>query len=696
MTCECDFSPKTVMYELTGEQEAGNPQPPPQPPVPDLAAVSKEARSTAAKTKGKCHTSKSIGSPQPQSQAGHAAMDSKPGSHSGHSRATAASQPAARAPARSESSLRRQPAVSSGVILNKKFRDSTVRAKLNMRELNELEERQKDLRAKKHKELRTRFGGKSAEHDPAQIKPKKLDEHRAYAGPADLPIIDARSKRLQVDPAADALLVPIHGAVVPFHLSTIKNMSRSTLDRFQLLRVNFFTPGQGKTIEDFPVSTPSRVFVKELTFRSEQRENLDAVVRAFKDAHKRFKQREIENDIATQKAGTPETQSVALQTTRQFHCLRDLNLKPAVSSNSRRPVGTLEAHLNGFRFVVKGSTEKIDILYSQVRHAIFQPCEGLSLVVLLHLHLHEPIAAGKRKTQDLQFFTEVGVQTEDLSQRKSASTFDPDEILEEQNQRQMKERLNACFQSFCKKVEESHKLTFDIPYKDTAFTGVVHKSSIELSFCKHSLVGLQEWPPVCIDLSEVDIVVFERAVVNLREFDMVLVKKNYDEMPVRITTIPKNNLDSFKRWFGQLNMIWYVCSMNMQWAAVMKEVTSNLPDFLELGGWDQWFARSGGESDSDTGDAQASSDFCSDDDDDDNDDDDDDDNGQDNAADSDVSAEQDEDTGDDADGDATDDDGMDWDELAAEAERDDRKREGERSCSRERGSFGGRAKRARR
>jgi len=458
-----------------------------------------------------------------------------------------------------------------------------------------------------------------------------------------------------------------------------------------LLRVNFFTPGQGKTIDDFPASTPSRIFVKELTFRSEQRENLDAVLRAFKDAHKRFKQRETEGDLAVlQKAGALEHHSVPLQTSRQPHCLRDLNLKPTVSSSSRRPVGTLEAHTNGFRFLVKGSTEKIDVLYSQVRHAIFQPCERNSLTVLLHLHLHEPIAAGKRKTQDLQFFTEVGVQVEDLSQRKSGSAFDPDEILEEQNQRQMKERLNACFKNFCKKVEDTRLLRFDIPYVETAFQGVVHKSSIELGFCKDCLVGLQEWPPVCIDLSEVDIVVFERAMINLREFDMVLVKKNYEEAPVRITTIPKHNLDAFKRWFGKMNMTWYECSMNMQWAAVMREVIGNLPHFLEQGGWDQWFAGSGEDSDSD---GQEGSDFASDDEDDDDEDDDD---VQDNEADSDVSAEPDEESGEDADEDASNDDGMDWDELEAEAERDDRKRQSERSCSRERGSSGRRAKRVRR
>jgi len=432
--------------------------------------------------------------------------------------------------------------------------------------------------------------------------------------------------------------------------------------------------------------TPLRVFVKELTFRSEQRENMDAVVRAFKDAQKKLKQREIENDVAKpQNAGTPNPKSTPLQTSRQFHCLRDLNLKPTIGSNSRRPVGTLEAHSNGFRFKLKGGAENIDVLYSQVRHAIFQPCDRGSLIVLLHLHLHEPITAGKRKTQDLQFFTEVGVQTEDLSQRRSSSAYDPDEILDEQNQRQTTEHLNKLFQEFCRKVNESFRLQIDIPFKDSAFTGVVHKSSIELSFCKNSLVGLQEWPPVCIDLGDVDIAVFERAIVNLREFDMVLVKKIYSEMPVRITTIPKHSLDPLKRWFGKFEMTWYSSPMNFQWASVMREVNGNISNFLEQGGWNAWFAGDGQESDAESGDEQESSDFGSDDDGD-----------HDNDAESDFSAEQEEDTEDDSNGDASGDEGEDWDELEAQAERADRKRERERSCSRERGTVGGRPKRVRR
>lgn len=54
-------------------------------------------------------------------------------------------------------------------------------------------------------------------------------------------------------------------------------------------------------------------------------------------------------------------------------------------TQTRRIAGTLEAHVNGLRFQ-PGRTELIDINYSNIKHALFQPCEN-ELLVLIHFHL---------------------------------------------------------------------------------------------------------------------------------------------------------------------------------------------------------------------------------------------------------------------------------------------------------------------
>jgi len=438
--------------------------------------------------------------------------------------------------------------------------------------------------------------------------------------------------------------------------------------------VNFFIPGQGKAAEEFPEVNGRRVYIKELSFRSLSKDNFDAVLRGFKEAQKRMKQREVEGEVrrSSSKGGAAE----ALQPLRAgaFPCIRDVSMRPNFGSSARRTTGTLEAHVNGFRFSIKGGAEKIDVLYSQVQEAIFEPCQEGSLIVLIHLHLKELIMVGKKKSQDLQFFTEVAALTEDLSMRRNASAHDPDEILEEQREREMKERLNKIFHEFAKKVEALNTcpLTFDMPLKELQFSGVPHKQVVTLCPCRRSLVSLQEWPPFCLDLADVDIVVFERLIISLREFDIVFVKKDYDQLPVRITTIPSNQLDKIKAWLAQIEVVWYSCGMNMQWQLVMKEITKDLNSFVENGGWEQWFGSTGGDSEGESG-AEDPDDGESDykEDDDEPEEEDDDDLGGDDGE-SDFSADPDDEESDPASEDEE--DGLSWDELEKEAERSDRKR----------------------
>ena len=121
-------------------------------------------------------------------------------------------------------------------------------------------------------------------------------ERKAYPDAGSMPP-NLRPNRVHIDMDAEALCAPICGSIVPFHLRTIKNMSRSDADNFFMLRVNFFTPGQGKGLEDYPSVNGQRVYVKELSFRSQVKDNLDSVLRTFKEMQKRGKQRELEGEV---------------------------------------------------------------------------------------------------------------------------------------------------------------------------------------------------------------------------------------------------------------------------------------------------------------------------------------------------------------------------------------------------------------
>lgn len=68
------------------------------------------------------------------------------------------------------------------------------------------------------------------------------------------------------------------------------------------------------------------------------------------------------------------------------------------------------------------------------------------MITLVHFHLLDPIMVGKKKTQDVQFYTEVmeAVQTLDAGRR---SMYDPDEFEEEQRERANRNKVSLDYQS---------------------------------------------------------------------------------------------------------------------------------------------------------------------------------------------------------------------------------------------------------
>ena len=59
----------------------------------------------------------------------------------------------------------------------------------------------------------------------------------------------------------------------------------------------------------------------------------------------------------------------------------------------KRLSGVLEAHANGFRYTsIRG--DKVDIMYNNIKHALFQPCDG-EMIILIHFNLKNPIMFGR-------------------------------------------------------------------------------------------------------------------------------------------------------------------------------------------------------------------------------------------------------------------------------------------------------------
>merc|ERR1712177_206478 len=94
-----------------------------------------------------------------------------------------------------------------------------------------------------------------------------------------------------------------------------------------------------------------------------------------------------------EKADLVTQATLQLSQTKGNPKLKDLYIRPNIVQ--KRLSGILEAHVNGFRYTsIRG--DKVDILYNNIKHALFQPCDG-EMIILLHFHLKNPIMFGKKK-----------------------------------------------------------------------------------------------------------------------------------------------------------------------------------------------------------------------------------------------------------------------------------------------------------
>ena len=375
----------------------------------------------------------------------------------------------------------------------------------------ERERRQIEL-MKRRNEERIRQIAKESKNKGGDDEKDQVDELETYKRTSSYPD-SVQPNQVKVDMANQCVILPICGNPIPFHISTIKNIVMPDDDTATLLRINFYTAGMAVG-KDAPANmaklvakyAPYASFIRELTFRSLDGHNLTLVsgsfssvqcgayflgflssrhnfsfflsVQAFRqisELRKRARQKEIQKE---EEATLVEQEKLVRTKNERVPRLSELTMRPVVAG--RKTQGNIEAHTNGIRFISNRS-EIVDIMYSNIKYAIFQPCEN-EIMVLIHFHLKNPIMIGKKKHSDVQFFTEVvdASQAVDNSRR---SMYDPDEMDDEQKERQLRKRLNQAFKDFCKKVDavskkNGYQLEFDIPYRDLGFTGTPNKEMV--------------------------------------------------------------------------------------------------------------------------------------------------------------------------------------------------------------------------
>jgi nucleosome binding factor SPN SPT16 subunit len=257
----------------------------------------------------------------------------------------------------------------------------------------------------------------------------------------------------------------------------------------------------------------------------------------------------------------------------------------------KRVPGKLEIHQNGIRYQSPLSTQqRVDILFSNVRHLFFQPCAH-ELIVIIHIHLKDPIIIGnKKKTKDVQFYREAtDIQFDETGNRKRKYRYgDEDEFEAEQEERRRRQELDRLFKGFAEKIAEagrSENIEVDMPLRELGFNGVPFRSNVYIQPTTECLIQITEPPFMVLTLEDIEVAHLERVQFGLKNFDLVFVFKDFTRPPYHINTIPVESLEDVKEFLDSSDIAFSEGPLNLNWSVIMKTVTTDTHQFFVDGGW---------------------------------------------------------------------------------------------------------------
>ncbi|XWW96864.1 hypothetical protein V2A60_004844 [Cordyceps javanica] len=552
-----------------------------------------------------------------------------------------------------------------GAVATKNITSTRLRSERSTQQDDDAEAKrrthQKELAAKKQKEGLVRFSEAKSDKNGAEVK--KFKRFDSYKRDDQFPP-RVKNMEIVVDSKNATVVLPIMGRPVPFHINTIKNASKSDENDFSFLRVNFLSPGQGVgRKDDQPFEDANAHFVRSLTFRSTDGDRYSEIATQIsnlkRDAVKKEQEKKDMEDVVEQDKLT-EIRN------RRPAVLDNVYIRPAMEG--KRVPGKVEIHQNGIRYLSPlNAQHRVDILFSNVKHLFFQPCQH-ELIVIIHIHLKDPIIVGnKKKTKDVQFYREAtDIQFDETGNRKRKYRYgDEDEFEAEQEERRRRAELDRLFQGFAQKIAEAGRnegIEVDMPIRDLGFHGVPFKSNVFIQPTTDCLIQVIEPPFMVITIEDIEIAHLERVQFGLKNFDMVFVFKDFTRAPYAVNTIPVEFLDQVKDFLDSSDIAYSEGPLNLNWPTIMKTVTADTHQFFVDGGWSFLQADSEDEGEEESEEESA---FEVDDDD------------------LDAASESSEDdseygsdaSDDDDDGDAeldSDDEGEDWDELEKKAKKRDR------------------------
>eukprot|EP00477_Mikrocytos_mackini_P000876 GAHX01000939.1.p1 GENE.GAHX01000939.1~~GAHX01000939.1.p1 ORF type:complete len:1025 (-),score=265.42 GAHX01000939.1:41-3115(-) len=401
----------------------------------------------------------------------------------------------------------------------------------------------------------------------------------------DFPHIKSLNNNIQLDDQREILFFPILGRTVPISLHMIKTVTFSEIGDVGFLRFSFnadnivgvFRNEGAIDVEETPGAklVVTKVQIKELNFKSKKIERLTGLYQHVRNCLRDMKAR-IKEKI--EKKGLIKQDTLMLK--NDPVALRDIQMKPVLGTR-RKAQGRLEIHSNGLRFT-DTQNHKLDVLFSNILFAVFQPAFTTECLVLIHFQLKFPVLANKKQTEYVQFFFDSVSSSVDIATKYSTYSGNDE-------QRNIK-RFTAKFKNFVNTTEElmsaaGNNIRFELPDKDLMFDVNLQRNMTPMFLCERSLIALNDTIPLLIQLKDIRMIYFERMVVGSKSFDMAVVFHDIFRDVIRVSNISKQESDIIKIYFEKAGVKVLEGHVNMDWKTIVSEIRKDPRKFAEESSW---------------------------------------------------------------------------------------------------------------
>ncbi len=102
--------------------------------------------------------------------------------------------------------------------------------------------------------------------------------------------------------------------------------------------------------------------------------------------------------------------------------------------------------------------------------------------------------------------------------------------------------------SYVTPIQLGDTLELDIPFRELSFEGVPFRTGVRLQPTTECLVHLTDSPFLVVTLAEIEVASLERVQYSLKQFDLVLIFKDFNKAPLHINSIPSSQMDDVKNW----------------------------------------------------------------------------------------------------------------------------------------------------